>query len=393
MDVRIAIAAFELVQDGLTVAEVCRRLSISRDTYYRYRSRYRDEGLSGLMPRSTAPRTSPNKTTPQVARLICEKQDELIRAGWDAGARSIRYWLLSEHVPGLPSERTVHRVLVEAGRVTVSPAKRPRSSYRRFEYPDPNACWQLDGHEMVLPATGEMVCVLRVIDDFSRLSLASRACAVENAQDAWAVIATAIERHGPPAMFLTDGGSAFTSRRSGPFSGMSDVEARLRALHVNPVVASPHHPQTCGKKEREWRTWERWVQAQPQQPSTLEHLQRLLDTYDVLYNTRRPHQGIGGLTPAYRYGSRPKAKPSTRRPAAPLVVAERTADAAGRVALGQRYTYNLGRDWAGARITLVRDDLDVVLLDGMQILVRFTIDPARKPQRLLRPRGTSSRCQ
>lgn len=43
-DTRIAIAAFELVQDGLSVSEVCRRLAISRDTYYRYRRRFAREG-------------------------------------------------------------------------------------------------------------------------------------------------------------------------------------------------------------------------------------------------------------------------------------------------------------------------------------------------------------
>ena len=35
--------------------------------------------------------------------------------------------------------------------------------------------------------------------------------------------------------------------------GISMFEQRLRTLGVNPVVASPHHPQTCGKKERDWQ--------------------------------------------------------------------------------------------------------------------------------------------
>lgn len=379
MDVRVAIAAFELVDNGEPVTVVCKQLGISRDSFYTYRKRFVQEGVTGLFPRSTAPRSSPNKTPAVIVELICRTQDELVTRGWDAGARSIRYWLLNERVPGLPSERTIHRVLVEQGRVQASPAKRPRSSYRRFQYPDPNACWQLDGHEMALPETGEVVCVLRVIDDFSRMSLASRACLVENAEDAWAVIRTAIDRHGVPAMLLTDGGTAFTSRRTG-WKGISDVEARLRALHVVPVVSSAYHPQTCGKKEREWQTWEKWAQARPDPAATVEELQRHLDAYDLLYNTRRPHQAINGIPPAERYASRPKAGPSRERPPAPLVVATRKADNAGRVALGEKYSYNLGRGWAGANITLVRDDLDVVLLDNMTVLARFTIDPRRTSQ-------------
>lgn len=42
MEVRLAIAAFELVDDGQAeVGEVCARLGISRDTFYRYRRRFR----------------------------------------------------------------------------------------------------------------------------------------------------------------------------------------------------------------------------------------------------------------------------------------------------------------------------------------------------------------
>lgn len=73
-----------------------------------------------------------------MVELVCTTQDELVTEGWDAGARSIRYRLLATKVPGVPSDRTVHRVLARRGRVSVSAAKRPRSSYRRFEYPDPN---------------------------------------------------------------------------------------------------------------------------------------------------------------------------------------------------------------------------------------------------------------
>jgi transposase-like protein len=38
----------EAERTGLTVAEVCRRYGISRQTYYRYRRRYLAEGLAEL---------------------------------------------------------------------------------------------------------------------------------------------------------------------------------------------------------------------------------------------------------------------------------------------------------------------------------------------------------
>ena len=45
----------EPVRTGDTVAEVCRRRGISRETFYLYRRRYLEEGVAGLEPRSTRP--------------------------------------------------------------------------------------------------------------------------------------------------------------------------------------------------------------------------------------------------------------------------------------------------------------------------------------------------
>ncbi len=51
---------------GATVAEVCRRHGISRETYYQYRRRYLAEGLPGLEDRSRRPHTSPGRMKPSV---------------------------------------------------------------------------------------------------------------------------------------------------------------------------------------------------------------------------------------------------------------------------------------------------------------------------------------
>jgi transposase-like protein len=55
---------FEPLRTGETVADVCRRYGISRDTYYRYRRRYLAEGLEGLEDQSRRPKTSPARSPP-----------------------------------------------------------------------------------------------------------------------------------------------------------------------------------------------------------------------------------------------------------------------------------------------------------------------------------------
>ena len=377
MDVRLAILAFDAVDDGeLSVSEVCRRLGISRDTFYRYRRRVAAEGITGVLSRSSRPRSSPNLTAPEMTALIVGVRARLRAQGWDDGARSIRARLLRAGHRGVPSARTVHRVLVRAGLVQPEPGKRPSSSYRRFEHPDPNACWQLDGTGWRL-ADDTLVCILRLVDDHSRLILATRAAPAETSVEALALLHTAISRHGRPVLLLSDGGSAFTSRRIR--GGVSHFERALRDMGISPVVSSPHHPQTCGKKERDWQPVKKWLAAQPP-AATLAELQRLLNVYDVLFNTERPHQALGGATPAERYRARVKAEPEPGPRPAPVAIFERKAGRAGQVELGGAYRVNLGHQWTGARLTVIRADDDVIILHGTTTLRRLTIDRTRQLQ-------------
>lgn len=376
MDIRIAIAAFEAVDDGsASVSEVCRRLGISRDTFYRYRARLEDEGFPGLLPRSTRPRSSPNQTPAWLVEAILEQRARLAEEGWDHGARSIHARLKRAGVP-VPSARTVHRVLVREGLIEPAPAKRPRSSFQRFENPAPNGCWQLDGTQWAL-ADGAAACILRLIDDHSRLILASRAAPAETTAEAWALMETALARHGRPVMLLSDGGSAFTSRRT--TGGVSAFEQRLRDQGINPVVSSPRHPQTCGKKERDWQPLKHWLAAQPA-AEDLDQLQRQLDAYDVLFNTDRPHQALHGATPAEQYAATAKATPPAGPLPAPASHTQRRVRAGGAVDLGNRFQVRLGHQWTGATVTVVRDDLDVAILHDGQVIKRLTIDPTRKSQ-------------
>ena len=386
MDVRLVIAAFEAVDDeAVTVSQVCQQVGISRDSFYRYRGRFEVDGFPGLLPRSTRPRNSPNQTPDVVVAAILVERARLLEEGWDAGARSIHARLTRAGVP-VPSARTVHRVLVRAGLIDPAPAKRPRSSFKRFEHPSPNSCWQLDGTEWSLD-DGSPVCILRLTDDHSRLILASRAATAENTPEAWALMETALARHGRPVMLLSDGGTAFTSRRT--TGGVSEFEQRLRVQGINPVVSSPRHPQTCGKKERDWQPLKRWLTAH-RAATTLTELQALLDSYDALFNTDRPHQGINGATPAERYAAGDKAAPPAGPLPPPVAIREQRVAAGGAVGLGNRYRIRLGHEWTGATVTVVRDDLDVAILHDGQVIKRLTIDPDRKDQPTGLKRGRPS---
>ena len=97
-----------------------------------------------------------------------------------------------------PSVASLARIFRDAGVARAEPRKKPRASYRRFVYPAPNACWQLDATEYVL--TGGRKCVIfQLIDDHSRYAVASHVAWGETSKDAIAVVDESDPRARRPA--------------------------------------------------------------------------------------------------------------------------------------------------------------------------------------------------
>ena len=224
-----------------------------------------------------------------------------------------------------------------------------------------------------------MVCILRVIDDHSRMLLATRVAPSENMADTWALLEAAMARHGRPAMLLHDGSVAFSGVRHRR-NTVTDLQWRLRHLGVHQIVSSPYHPQTCGKKERDWQPLHRWLDAHPA-AATIADLQRLLDAYDVVFNTERPHQGIGRVTPEQRYRATAKAEPAPPGPArADLHRRGRRRSQRPCRLRSSGYSITLGHAWVGATLTVLRHDLDAVIFHGTDLIRRVRIDPDTKNQ-------------
>jgi transposase InsO family protein len=375
MDVRLAVALARRVDEQLEVSAFCGEIGIKRERFYVYERRYREEGLTGLLPRSRAPHHHPNQTPEEVADRVVAWRAKLAEEGLDNGARSIWAWM-SRAGERPPHPRTVHRLLVRRGQVTPQPKKRPRSSYRRFAAAQPNGIWQLDGMEWPL-ADGTPRVIMQVIDDHSRKVLASLVADAETGAAAWAVLERAIASHGVPAMFLSDNSLAFNGSRR---QVLVAVERRLRDLGVAVVAASEHHPQTCGKAEREHQTLTRWLKAHPTAESTAE-LMQLVDIYDTIYNQQRPHQASpdGRATPGEMYDATAKAVPATGpRPTRPRISQVRVS-ARGEVPVGP-IRVQVGRGWEGARVTVIRDGNSVAIFHRRQLVDQRIIDPTRRYQ-------------
>jgi transposase InsO family protein len=286
------------------VTEFCRTHGISRSWFYQLRQIVeRDGPLAIAQPGSTAPRTQAHRTAVEVEDLAIAVRDDLEKEGGYGGPISVRHEMRKRGLPA-PSRSTLARIFARRGVSKVEPRKRPKAT-RRFTYPAPNDCWQLDGFDYEL-LSGHIVVVLQVLDDHSRRIPASRAAPAETSVDIQAVLQASIDRVGVPQRFLSDNGAAFNPTRRGR-RGM--VETWLRGMGVQVIASTPGHPQTTGKSERHHQTCQLWLHAQPQARDLVE-LQALLDRFEDFYN-HRPHQSLGMLTPMEAWAATPVTPPPT----------------------------------------------------------------------------------
>lgn len=371
VELKLAVALADPRSVGMSVTALCAELGIGRDTYYEARRRFAAAGPAGLLPSSRRPHHSPNQVPAATEDAIVRVRKQLAEEGWDNGAVSIRFRLLDEGlVP--PAVSTIHRVLRRRGLIIDEPAKRPHAADRRFEYPDRNGCWQMDGTHWKL-ADGTEVCIIGVIDDHTRRAR-HWAAVSENGEDVWAAFLYAVNEFGLPAQVLTDNGVAFNASRRG---WVVEFTRNLQGLGIRAVSSSNHHPQTCGKRERLNGTVKRWLRRRPR-ARTLTELQAQLDEFDRAYE-QRPHQGLNGQTPAQRWAQAPTAVPG--QPAEPATrIATLRVDGRGCIWMPPRYTVAVGRAWTGATLTVITQGQQAAIFNGNQLIRRLDIDPDRAYQ-------------
>jgi len=177
----------------------------------------------------------------------------------DHGPISVHEKMRDLGMTPVPSTAALARIFRDANVARAEPRKKPRASYRRFVYPAPNACWQLDATDYVL--TGGRTCVIfQLIDDHSRYAVASHVASGETAEGAIAVVKKAIAAHGVPQRLLSDNGVALNPSRRGV---VGQLVAYVTALGVEAITGKPYKPTTQGKNERFHQTLFRWLDKQP----------------------------------------------------------------------------------------------------------------------------------
>jgi transposase InsO family protein len=282
----------------VNVVRFCEQHGIS--TWFFYDLRRRHARGESIEARSRAPKRVANRTPAEIEDAVVATRKDLESQGLDAGPASILWSLEEAGLEHVPSESTIWRILTARGLIVAEPAKAPKHAGKRFVASRANECWQTDDTTWSL-ADGSEVKILNVIDDHSRLLVASVAAFSVTGAFALGVFAAAAVILGWPARFLSDNAKAFRHVLADALGEFGIASRHSRA----------YHPQTNGKVERFHQTLKRWLVKQPA-AATLEELQAQLDLFRVVYNHHRPHRGIGRQRPADAWNTAPKTGPADR---------------------------------------------------------------------------------
>jgi transposase InsO family protein len=369
------------LRTGRSIKELAAAHGVSESWLFKLLRRYRLEGPQSVAPRSRRPKTSPSRIADLYEDEIVLLRKQLIDGGFDGGPETIRFHMATPR-RAVPSTSTIWRVLKARGFVTPEPHKRPKSSWTRFVAEFPNECWQADMTH-VEAADGVVYEVLNIIDDHSRLCVASRVFVTVKAPDVVRTIHRSAGIWDYPQRVLTDNGRIFTTPMG---SKVGAMEAELLSLGIETKHSRPYHPQTCGKVERFHQTMKKYLDKQ--EPATTKKLlQGQLDRFVDYYNTERPHRAVGRRPPKVAYEARVKAGPrGPKIDAAGYRIRHDRVARGGSVTLrykGKLHHIGVGHPYEGWRVIMLVAGLDIRILgiDGSP-LRHLTLDPSVDYQRI-----------
>jgi transposase InsO family protein len=300
-----------VISDRRPVSHVAKELGISRQCAHRWVRRFRSEGPAGLVDRSSRPRSSPSRTSPDREQRVLASRREFrvgplrIAAATGVPARTVSRILVRNQVPPLAWCDPLTGQLIRASRATANRYERERPGEmvhvdvkKLGRIPDGGG-WRSLGREAANAAGRRnrkvgFDYVHAVIDDRTRLAYAE-IHGDETGKTAAGVLIRAAEFFascGIPRIERVISDNAFAYRRSTAFKdAVAQIGAEQRFI-------KPHCPWTNGKVERLNRTLAtEWAYRQifTSNQARTDALAPWLN----YYNTERIHTGIGA-TPISR---------------------------------------------------------------------------------------------
>jgi transposase InsO family protein len=269
-----------------SLTALCQEFGISRPTGVRWRERYQQAGLAGIVERSRRPRQSPRQTAVELEQRVVEVRQRYP----DWGARKLQVVLARQRV--VLTRSTIHRILLRHHLVRES--DRHGQALQRFERDAPNQLWQMDFKSP--KGWNAAVGPLSVLDDHSRYLVVLQAVWNTRVESVREQLERAFLQCGVPDAMLMDHGVPWWSTLAP--GGATKLTVWLMKQGIELHWSGIRHPQTQGKVERFHGELERALQKRsvPRQEP-----QPWLDAFRWEHNYIRPHEALGMETPASRW--------------------------------------------------------------------------------------------
>src|SRR5262249_3009184 len=288
-------------KEGTNFSMLCEHYGISRETGYKWLSRYREEGSKGLEDRSHARHHQPLASSEEMCAQIIKVRER--HTSW--GGRKIKDYLEDEGVLEVPSASTITSILRRHG--FLSAKVESRSCLNRFEHTAPNHLWQIDFKGNFEIENKTRCHPLTMLDDHSRFSLCLSACSNEQSETVQAHFIRIFKQYGLPGRINADNGSPLGSSSSEV--RYTHLSLWLMDLGIRMSYSRPGHPQTNGKVERFHRTLKQEL-INTRYFRDLSHVQEEFDKWRHIYNVERPHDALGLKPPISRYQPSYRCYPS-----------------------------------------------------------------------------------
>lgn len=236
--------------------------------------RFNEDNNWDLNDTSQKPNNLPIKFTEKERKIVSE-----IRKRFGYGPKKTKIQAQRKEI--YMSLSTIKRIIKSEGLSKGSKMEGVKLKWVRFERPDPNDMWQIDGDEL-----DDGRWRIPVEDDCSRYCLRVYEIEHNTTEETIRILEELIVIHGKPKQILTDNGPEF-----GGTSKDSDFDKWCEKQGIIHIRSGVHKPTTVGKVSAIQRT----IQAE------LPHWNGDLELWRMMYNHERPHESLRGLTPADVY--------------------------------------------------------------------------------------------
>lgn len=285
----------EYEKEELDVVELAASYGISRKTAHKWIGRFEVDGWAGLKELSRAPRNHPNALEPEMEAMVLECKARWPKWGAPKLLVKLRAQVGEERCP---SESSISRILQRHGLVRPRGRRRAKAQGTVLgSYEKSNGVWCADFKGWFSTGDGKICTPLTISDGWSRYLLRCQGLSAGTGQlIVQPIFATVMREFGMPEAIRTDNGAPFASVGLGGLTGLSIWWLKLG---IRLERSRPGCPQDNGRHERMHRT----LKAETAQPAkaNIAAQQRAFDAFRTEYNEERPHEGLGGRTPAEVY--------------------------------------------------------------------------------------------